>query len=145
MAFRSWHISLSVAYIPAWSIVSIVWHYRIFSGTNVGLLLGVHLLLGFSLASWSFFVAALFGESPQLAAVASTFLGFVFAILALVFSSASTFVATIFSVIFPPGYYVFVIRAICGWENQQIPTNFLKPDPENNLTLLPLIVAAIVR
>lgn len=126
-------------------MVSIVWHYRIFSGTNVGLLLIVHLLLGFSLASWSFFIAAPFGKSPQLAAVATTFLGIMFAILALVFGKAGTGVATIFSLIFPPGYYIFAIRAICGWENHQIPTNVLKPDPDNNLTLLPLIIAAIVR
>ena len=134
-----------MAYLPAWIIVSIVWHYRIFSGTNVGLLLIVHLLFGFSLASWSFFIAAPFGKSPQLAAVASTFLGIIFALLALVFSKATTRVATIFSLIFPPGYYIFAIRAICGWENHQIPTNILKPDPDSNLTLLPLIIAAVVR
>ncbi|KAG1747606.1 hypothetical protein EDB19DRAFT_1685642 [Suillus lakei] len=140
----SWHISLSLAYLPAWIIISITWHFRIFSGTNVGLVLIVHLLLGFSFASWSFFVAAPFGKSPQLAAVATTFLGIMFAILALVFSRASTVAATIFTLIFPPGYYVFAIRAICGWENHQIPTNILKPDPDNNLTLLPLIIAAVV-
>ncbi|KAG1742779.1 uncharacterized protein EDB91DRAFT_297988 [Suillus paluster] len=140
----SWHISLSVAYLPAWVIVSIVWHYRIFTGTNVGLVLIVHLLFGFSLASWTFFVAAPFGKSPQLAAVASTFLGIMFGILALVFSRASTGAATIFTLIFPPGYYVFAIRAICGWENHQIPTNILKPDPDSNLILLPLIIAAII-
>ncbi|KAG1763849.1 hypothetical protein EDD22DRAFT_482473 [Suillus occidentalis] len=140
----SWHISISLAYLPAWIVVSIVWHYRIFSGTNVGLVLIVHLLLGFSLASWSFFIAAPFGKSPQFAAVATTFLGIIFAILALTFSRASTAAATIFTLIFPPGYYVFAIRAICGWETHQIPTNILKPDPDNNLTLLPLIIAATV-
>ncbi|KAG0694048.1 hypothetical protein DFH29DRAFT_859873 [Suillus ampliporus] len=140
----SWHISLSVAYLPAWIVVSIVWHYRIFSGTNVVLVLIVHLLFGFSLASWTFFIAAPFGKSPQLAAVASTFLGIMFAILALVFSKASTVAATIFTLVFPPGYYIFAIRAICGWENHQIPTNILKPDPDSNLTLLPLIIAAII-
>ncbi|KIK34697.1 hypothetical protein CY34DRAFT_621910, partial [Suillus luteus UH-Slu-Lm8-n1] len=140
----SWLISISLAYLPAWVVVSIVWHYRIFSATNVGLVLVVHLLFGLSFASWSFFVAAPFGKSPQLAAVATTFLGIIFAILALIFSRASTTAATIFTIIFPPGYYIFAIRAICGWENHQIPTNILKPDPDNNLTLLPLIIAAIV-
>ncbi|KAH7922678.1 P-loop containing nucleoside triphosphate hydrolase protein [Leucogyrophana mollusca] len=140
----SWHVSISLAYLPAWIIVSILWHYRIFSATNAGLVLVVHLLLGFSLASWSFFVAAPFGKSPQLAAVASTFLAIMFAILALVFSKASTVAATIFTLIFPPGYYIFAIRAICGWENHQMPTNLLKPDPDSHLTLLPLIIAAII-
>ncbi|KAH7911599.1 hypothetical protein BJ138DRAFT_1062831 [Hygrophoropsis aurantiaca] len=140
----SWHVSISLAYLPAWIIVSILWHYRIFSATNAGLVLVVHLLLGFSLASWSFFIAAPFGKSPQLAAVASTFLAIMFAILALVFSKASTLAATIFTLIFPPGYYIFAIRAICGWENHQMPTNLLKPDPDSHLTLLPLIIAAII-
>lgn len=141
---RSWHISISLAYLPAWIIVALIWHYRIFTETNVGLVLVVHLLLGLSLASWSFFVAAPFGKSPQLAAVVSTFLSILFAILALVFSRASTGAATIFTIIFPPGYYIFAIRAICGYENHLMPTNLVKPDPDDHLTLLPIMVACIV-
>ncbi|KAI1786805.1 hypothetical protein LXA43DRAFT_1184913 [Ganoderma leucocontextum] len=113
-------IIVSLAYLPAWIIVSIIWHFRIFTATNVGLVIVVHLLLGFTLASWSFFVATPFGKSPQLAAVASTFLAIVFAILALVFSRASTGAA------------------------HQIATNVLQPDPDNSLRLLPLIIAAII-
>ncbi|KAH8094651.1 P-loop containing nucleoside triphosphate hydrolase protein [Cristinia sonorae] len=140
----SWHISLSLAYLPAWIIVALTWHYRIFTGTNVGLVLVIHLLLGLLLASWSFFVAVPFGKSPQLAAVASTFLAIVFAILALVFSRASTGAAFVFSLIFPPGFYIFIIRAIAGFEVNQIPTNILHPDPDNNLRILPILLAAII-
>lgn len=140
----AWHLSISLAYLPAWIIVSLIWHFRIFSATNAGLILVIHLILGFSLASWSFFVAVPFGKSPQLAAVASTFLSLVFAILALVFSKASTGAAFIFTLIFPPGYYIFAIRAIAGFEVQQIGTNVLDPDPDNNLRLLPIMIAAIV-
>jgi ATP-binding cassette subfamily A (ABC1) protein 3 len=142
---RSWHLSISLAYLPAWIGVGWIWHRRIFTETNGGLVLAVHLLLGFSLASWSFFVAAPFGKSPQLAAVISTFLAILFAILALVFSHASTVAATIFTLIFPPGYYIFAIRAICGYENHLMPTNLLKPDPDDHLTLLPIMIACIVR
>jgi ATP-binding cassette, subfamily A (ABC1), member 3 len=140
----SWHVSISLAYLPAWIIVSIIWHYRIFSATNVGLVIVIHLLLGFTLASWSFFIAAPFGKSPQLAAVITTFLGIMFAILALVFSHASNGAAFVFSIIFPPGFYIFVIRAICGFENHQIGTNVLHGDPDNGVIVLPLILAAIV-
>lgn len=120
------------------------WHYRIFTLTNVGLILLVHLLLGLSLASWSFFVAAPFGKSPQLAAVVSTFLAILLAILALVVTKASTGAAFAFSIIFPPGFYIFAIRAICGFENHLRPSDALRGDPDNNICLLPLIVAAIV-
>lgn len=141
---RSWHLSISLAYLPAWVIVALTWHYRIFAETNGGLVLVVHLLLGFSLTSWSFFVAAPFGKSPQLAAVVSTFLAILFAILALVFSHASTVAATIFTLIFPPGFYIFATRAICGYENHLMPTNILKPDPDDHITLLPILIACIV-
>lgn len=141
---RSWHVSISLAYLPAWIVVALIWHRQIFTETNGGLVLAVHLLLGFSLASWSFFVAAPFGRSPQLAAVISTFLAILFAILALVFSHASTLAATIFTLIFPPGYYIFAVRAMCGYENNLMPTNLLNPDPDDHLTLLPIMIACIV-
>jgi ATP-binding cassette subfamily A (ABC1) protein 3 len=101
-------------------------------------------LLGLSLASWSFFISAPFGKSPQLAAVASTFLGIVMAILALVYNRAGTLGAFIYSIAFPSGFYIFAIRAICGFENNQIVTNVFNPDPDDHLKLFPLIIAAIV-
>lgn len=140
----SWHVSISLAYLPAWIIVSIIWHYRIFSATNVGLVIVLQLLLGLSLASWSLFVAVPFGKSPQLAAVVSTFLAMIFAILALVFRHASTGMAFAFSIVFPPGFYIFAIRAICGFENHQTETNMLRGDPDNAIILLPIIIAAFV-
>lgn len=103
----SWYLSMVLVYLPAWTIVSIIWHIRIFTMTSGGLVFIVHVLLGLILASYSFFIAAPFGKSPQLAAVASTFISVVFAIIGLVFSAhASTGGAFIFSIIFPPGWYV---------------------------------------
>lgn len=97
-----------------------------------------------SLASWSLFVGTPFGSSPQLAAVASTFLSLLFAILAQTFGRASTGAAFIYSIIFPSGFYIFAIRAIAGFENNRIHTNILKGDPDNHLSLLPLMIAAVV-
>jgi ATP-binding cassette, subfamily A (ABC1), member 3 len=104
----------------------------------------IHLLLGLTLASWSFFIAVPFSKSPQLAAVASTFLALVFAIFALIYSKAGTVEAFIFSIILPPGFYIFALRAVCGFENHLIPTNVISADPDHHLRLLPLIIAAIV-
>jgi ATP-binding cassette subfamily A (ABC1) protein 3 len=109
------------------------------------LVLVVHLLLGLSLASYGIAVGAPFGKSPQLAAVASTFGAIVAAIIALVFSQAGTGAAVIFSLIFPPAFYVFAIRAMCGWENHQLATDALRGDPDSGLMLLPLLIIALVR
>lgn len=135
---------MTLAYLPAWVIVSIIWHFRIFAGTNGGLVFVIHLLLGLSLASWSFFLAVPFGKSPQLAAVASTFCAILFAILAQAWSGTTNGGGFIYSIIFPAGYYIFAIRAIAGFELHQIPTNVIDPDPDNGLRLLPLIIAAII-
>ncbi|TRM70462.1 P-loop containing nucleoside triphosphate hydrolase protein [Schizophyllum amplum] len=140
----SWHTSLSLLYFPAWTIVSIVWSYRIFTASNPGLIFVVHILFGLSLASFSLFVAAPFARSPQLAAVVSTFASIVLAIIALVYKQATTASATIFSLVFPPAFYMFAIRAICGWENHERATDVLKGDPDNDLILLPLIIVAII-
>ncbi|EIN14277.1 hypothetical protein PUNSTDRAFT_96008 [Punctularia strigosozonata HHB-11173 SS5] len=140
----SWHLSHCLAYLPAWIIVALVWHFRIFTGTHVLLVLAVHLLFGLSLASYSLFLATPFGSSPQLAAVTSTFLSIVLAIIALIIRRPGNGVAFIFSVIFPPGFYIFAIKAICGWENEQIPTNASKGDPDDGLRLLPLMIAALI-
>ncbi|KAF8079136.1 hypothetical protein FPV67DRAFT_1467643 [Lyophyllum atratum] len=140
----SWHVSISLTYLPAWIIVGAIWRFRIFALTNTGLIIVVHILLGLVLASWSFFVAAPFGKSPQLAAVITTFLSIMFVIIALVMKQAGNGTAVIFSLIFPPGFYVFALRAIAGYENHLQPTNALKGDPDNHLVLLAMIVVAIV-
>lgn len=124
--------------------MALVWKFRIFAGTNVGIILLVHMLLPLSLASWTFFIAAPFGKSPQLAAITSVLVSLLFAILALVLKHGGNGFTFIFTILFPSGFYVFVIRAICGFENHQIPTSIIKPDPDNNLRAIFPIIAAIV-
>jgi hypothetical protein len=138
-------VTHALSYLPAWIIVALIWHARIFSATSAWLVLVTHVLLGLTLASHGLLIAVPFGGSPQLAAVVSTFGAIGAAILALVFSHASTGAAVIFSLILPGGFYVFAIRAICGWENHQITTNALRGDPDSGLVLLPILIAALVR
>ncbi|KAJ7729088.1 hypothetical protein DFH07DRAFT_218233 [Mycena maculata] len=140
----SWHLSNSLVYLPAWIIVALVWRSQIWVLTNVLLILVVHILLGLTLASWTFFIAAPFGKSPQLAAVCSTFLSILFAIIALILKRLGTGGAFIFTIIFPPGFYIFANRAISGYENHSLPTNALKGDPDDHLQLLTIIIAGII-
>ncbi|KAF8204239.1 hypothetical protein K438DRAFT_1757492 [Mycena galopus ATCC 62051] len=121
---------------------ALVWRSQIWVLTNVLLILVVHILLGLTLASWSFFVAAPFGKSPQLAAVFSTLLSILFAILALILK-VETGGAFLFTIIFPPGFYVFANRAISGYENHSLPTDALKGDPDRHIQLLTIIIAGV--
>jgi hypothetical protein len=97
-----------------------------------------------SLASWSLFTSAPFKKSPQLAAMISTTIAVVFAVLAQAFSHATTVSAFFYTLVFPPGFYIFAIRCIAGFEDHRIKTNALKGDPDNNLILLPIIISAMV-
>ncbi|KAK7063610.1 hypothetical protein R3P38DRAFT_2492098 [Favolaschia claudopus] len=142
----SWHISYSLIYLPAWIIVSLVWRSQIWVETNVLLILVVHILFGLTLASWSFFIAAPFGKSPQLAAVASTFLSILFAIIALILQHGrvGTGGGFVFTIIFPPAFYVFANRAMDGYENHGFATDALKADPDRNMQLLAILIAGLI-
>ncbi|KIM38139.1 hypothetical protein M413DRAFT_420628 [Hebeloma cylindrosporum] len=118
----SWHIGISVTYLPAWIAVSLIWKYLLFLKTSVALVLAVHVLLGLVLASWSYN----------------------FCFFGLVLHSSSTAVLFVFSIIFPPSFYIFALKAICGYENHQIPTNAVKGDPDRDILVLPLLIAALV-
>ena len=130
--FYSYHFSCaSVAWVSSPHSKLRVYHLR--------------LAFSFSLASWTMFISIPFENSPQLAAVCATVLSFLFAILAQAFGGASTGAGFIFGILFPPGYYVFALRAIAGFEIHQTTTNITKGDPDNNLAILPLMLAALVR
>ncbi|KAG9080644.1 hypothetical protein FRC06_006317 [Ceratobasidium sp. 370] len=111
----SWHISLSLVYIPAWVVTAVVWHYRIFSKTNVGLLIAIHIITGLSLASFSLVASLPFRKSPQLGAIATTFLTVLLSIIALLIRRSPTLCA-VYTLIFPPGFFVFAIKAVSHFE-----------------------------
>ncbi|KAJ7083358.1 hypothetical protein B0H15DRAFT_422992 [Mycena belliarum] len=140
----SWHLSNSLVYLPAWIIVALVWRSQIWVLTHPLLILVVHIIFGLTLASWSFFVAAPFGKSPQLAAVGSTFLSIMFAIIAMILTKINTGGAFIFTILFPPGFYIFANRAISGYENHSFATNAIKGDPDNNIQLLAILIAGVI-
>jgi ATP-binding cassette subfamily A (ABC1) protein 3 len=98
-----------------------------------------------SLASWSFFVSVPYGKSPHLAAISTTFLSLLFAILALVLSPrASNGLQMVFTLIFPPSFFVFVVSAIAGFEATETPTSFSRPDPQRGGRIGTLFLIAII-
>jgi len=131
-------------YLPMWIIISLVWHFRMFTETNTGLFVILHILLGCALASFSIVVAVPFKKSPALAAVVSTFLAIVFAIMGVILKAAPTGVLFVLSIFCPPSLYLFSLTAMTGYENHGLATNILKGDPDKGVILLPLLIASIV-
>ncbi|KAG8712129.1 hypothetical protein FRC08_015002 [Ceratobasidium sp. 394] len=114
----SWYLSISVFYIPAWIVAAVIWHYRIFALTNVALLIAIHIVTGFSLTSFSLVTCMLFRKSPQLAAIGTTFLSIICSIGALL-TPMHPVAAALFTLTFPPGFFVFAIRAISRFERNE--------------------------
>lgn len=140
----SWHLSISLAYFPAWIITAVIWYRSIFSLSNPLIILIINVLTGLSLTSFSLFLTAPFSRSPQLAAVIATFVVVLLAIVTHVASEMSTAGATITSLLLPPSFWVYAIRGVTGWENNGRATNMVQPDPDKGIVILPLIVANLV-
>jgi len=115
-----------------------------FTETNTGLFVILHILGGLTLASFAIAVAVPFKKSPALAAVVSTFLTIVFAIMGIILKAAPTGVLFVLSILCPPSLYLFSLTAMTGYENHGLATNVLKGDPDKGVILLPLFIASIV-
>ncbi|CAE6510666.1 unnamed protein product [Rhizoctonia solani] len=140
----SWHMCISGAYLPSWIAAALLWHWSIFTHTPLGLFVGIHLITGFSLASWALLVAQPFYKSPQLAAIACSVLAVILGILALLFNG-TWIAAVVYTVICPPGFYVFALKSLSAWELADQPVELFKPDTDGfmfgpvTIVLFPLL------
>lgn len=89
------------------------------------------------------FVGAPFGKSPQLAAIASTFFAILFAIIAL-FLKGGNVLTIVYTLVFPPGFFVFVVLALCGYERNDIPPILNQGDPDNGTRITSLFIVAVI-
>jgi hypothetical protein len=84
---RSWHLSISSAYVIAWIVVAVVWQRAIFSGTNIGLFIVLYVVTGLSLASWTQLVAVPFAAAPTLAAITGPSYSCLYRVMKLMYSN----------------------------------------------------------
>lgn len=140
----SWLLSYFIVYLPAWIIVSMLWHALLFTNTPAGVVFLIHLLLGLNFAGFALFICVPFGKSPQLAAVTSTIACFVCVVLGMVLGTNNGTLAPLFSILFPPSTYSFALYAIVGWELQEEPLRWMQAPPDYDVTLAPVIIIAIV-
>jgi ATP-binding cassette subfamily A (ABC1) protein 3 len=88
-------------------------------------------------------VAAPFGKSPQLAAIASTFLAILLAIVALVVKGGPS-LSPVLTLFFPPMFFVFSIIGLCGYEHNDVAPIISKPDPRDGNRISALLVIALI-
>lgn len=88
------------------------------------------------------FIASPFGKSPQLASIAATFLAILFAIVALLLKGGS--LSLWYTLICPPGFFVFAIMGICAYERQDMSPVLSQADPDDGTRIGALFVVALI-
>ncbi|QRV72980.1 ABC transporter [Ceratobasidium sp. AG-Ba] len=138
----SWHLCISGAYLPSWIAAALLWRWSIFTHTPIGLFIGVHLVAGFSLASWALLVAQPFYKSPQLAAIACSVIAVILGILALLFDGTWS-AAVVYVALCPPAFYVFALKSLAAWELSDARFGFFERDTDGFM-FGPVFIAAAV-
>ncbi|KAH9930397.1 P-loop containing nucleoside triphosphate hydrolase protein [Epithele typhae] len=142
----SWHLSLSLAYLPAWLVLSIVWKVKLFTLTNYGFIFALCLLTGLATASFSMFIMAPFGKSPSLAAILSTLCCLVPITITMFWTSINPTAAAILTFFFPTFFFGWTFVAIINFETFLLPASLTEqtlqdfPPP----TILPMLIAVII-
>lgn len=138
----SWHLSVSLVYLPAWIVTAIVWRNDIFTHTNWPFIILAIVFCATSLMSFSMLVAAPFANrAPTLAAVSSVFLAIIFAVAALLTRGLT--VEIVFGILFPPTLFTYIIKALCSFETHELAPSMTEYSPAGDAPLIVLLVIAI--
>ncbi|QRV83170.1 ABC transporter [Ceratobasidium sp. AG-Ba] len=131
----SWYFTMTFFHAPGWIATAVIWHFRVFTESNLLLLILLHIIYGFSITSFSLVACLPFRKSPQLAAIGTTFLTILFTIISL-FIPITPSSAAISTLALPPSFYVFAIRAVSRFEKNQRPAQALLTRGEYDARIL---------
>ncbi|KAI9653278.1 MAG: hypothetical protein M1831_006113 [Alyxoria varia] len=124
------HLAFDIMYLPGWVFMGLIVAYLVFPESNVGFLVGMHLMIGFALTSYSVFFGSLF-ERAQLSGISSTIIALVLAIIAQIplGESGSTGAVVVLSLLFPPMNYVFFLIYTAGFQQRTQPAVLTEYSP----------------
>ncbi|KAH9937769.1 P-loop containing nucleoside triphosphate hydrolase protein [Epithele typhae] len=142
----SWHFSLSLAYLPAWIILSIIWKVKLFILTSYGFIFALCVLTGLATASFSMFIMAPFGKSPSLAAILATLCCLVPITITMFWPNMDSTNAGILTFFFPTFFFGWTFTTITDFETLLLPAS-LTTQPQHEFpppTILPMLIAVII-
>ena len=118
----AYHLSFDLLYAPSWIIMGIVMKSVVFPHAEYQHLIGLYVLSGLSLGSWSMFGASLF-RRQQMSAISVTIFSLILAIVGIGVSSDSTETVGIISVFLPPACFINFMIGMTYFEELGIPYN----------------------
>lgn len=132
------HIALDIIYGPAWIISGVILKVGVYMKTSVGITIGLHILTGLALSSFSLFGAAFFRKA-QLSGISAVIACLLLGVIAQKANITGNAAVVILSLFFPPMNYVLSTIFMARWEKQNMGTNLVKSAPNNPWTI-PAIV-----
>ncbi|GAD91978.1 ABC transporter [Paecilomyces variotii No. 5] len=136
--FIAAHLALDIIYGPAWIITGLILKLGVYMKTSAGITIGLNILTGLALSSFSLFGGAFFRKA-QLSGISAVVACLLLGVIAQKVNIAGNAAVVILSLLFPPMNYVLCSIFMARWEKQNLPTNLLKAAPENPWTV-PAIV-----
>ncbi|KAI5283506.1 hypothetical protein KEM52_003336, partial [Ascosphaera acerosa] len=128
------HVALDIVYGPAWIFNALILKYGIYRWSNVGIIIGVHILGGLALSSFSVFFAAFFRKS-QMSGITTVIICIVLGIIAQLLDVSSNGTAIILSLLFPPMNFVLSMIWIARWEKEEMVTDLTRAAPGSDWTV----------
>lgn len=124
------HLSFDIMYFPGWLINGIIVARLVYPDSDIGYIIGLHLLGGLALSSWSLLFASFFRRA-QLSGITTTIVSLVLAIVAQIplGSHGSTGAVVILSLLFTPMNYTFFLIYVAGFQQQSRPVDMNEYSP----------------
>ena len=127
------HLAFDIVYLPGWIIMGAIVAGLVFPDASIGLIIGLHILIGLSLCSYSLFCGSFFRKA-QLSGISSVLIAIVLAIISQLAFGADGNTGTVFilSLLFPPMTYVFFIIYLAGFQQHSHPTRLGEASPASS-------------
>ena len=118
------HLSFDIMYCPGWISNGLIVSYLVYPDSNVGIVVGLHLLGGLALSSWSLLFASFFRRA-ELSGITTTIASIILAIVAQIplGKHGSTGAVVILSLLFTPMNYTFFLIYMAGFQQRSVPTS----------------------
>ncbi|KLT40780.1 P-loop containing nucleoside triphosphate hydrolase protein [Cutaneotrichosporon oleaginosum] len=139
----SWHLSITASHFPSFIAMAAIYRAIIFKETNFGYLIIAYIVMGLSIASWTFFVAVPFAKKPTLAAIATIGLTFLGAIAGILVESRAA-LQGVLTMLLPTSLVIFVHRNAASWEVAKLPFSWVKQSPDGDASAVLLILLGII-
>lgn len=130
----SYHLAFDIIYLPGWIIMAVVLGVSVFAATNMAIIIIYHVLVGFSLASFSILGASFF-KKAQLSGISMALITLLLGVLVQVLKFTDSGSVAILSLLFVPCNYVFFITFVARYERQKMATDLLHAAPQNRWAL----------